>query len=355
MKLNSKHTKILLHLLFWFVMLLFTFTGESWQYGGIISWGMLIEFSFVFMVLAAVVYFNNLILIPRLFRRKKYLLYFAALICTLCLGSLVALAMQKISICMGLEIPPHWEFSADESFHYFRHILWAELLMVLIATFFYVLEEFIQLQKVTIKLKDVEKEKIQAQLQELKAQINPHFLFNTLNNIYSHSLSQSPQTPKMILMLSDLMSYILYDCNEDRVAVENELEFVRNYVELEKLRYEESVSIKLSIVEEIKGKRIAPLIFIPLIENAFKHCGSAGSGLRFIDIDIHVQSQDFLLRVANSIDEKGDSKPAVREGGIGIENVKRRLNLLYDGLYTLTFNKQDDVFVAELRISDNGV
>lgn len=347
---NNRLFKILSHILFWVIILFVSFSGESLQYGPDIPWRMLSQFAGVFLIIASVSYLNTLILIPRFFKRKRYILYFTFLVLAILAGGALALVLRNTFLSLGLEAPSDWKFGEGDHVNYFLHIVLGESLLVLLTTFFYVTEELIKLQDVTIRLKDAEKEKIQAQLQELKAQVNPHFLFNTLNNIYSHSLVQSPKTPEMILKMSDLMSYILYECNEDKVPVINELAFIRNYVDLEKLRYEDQIDIRFSVEELSKGKKIAPLIFIPFVENAFKHGGNRGSENKFVEIEIRVESEKISLNVRNSISERMDN----REKGIGLENVKKRLDLLYNQAYSLGFNNNPDIFSVQLEIFEYG-
>jgi len=210
------------------------------------------------------------------------------------------------------------------------------------------------MQGITIKIQEIEREKVQSELQALKAQINPHFLFNTLNNIYSHSLEQSPQTPEMILKLSSLMSYILYDCHEDYVPLTNELEFIHNYIELEKLRFEDFIDVQLTIDNQCDTCKIVPLLLIPFVENAFKHGGSRGRNKRYIFVDIFVNNREIRCIVKNSIDQT-TILPNSKESGIGIENVKKRLELLYQNRHTLYItNNQPEFFQIELIITHNG-
>ena len=349
--MNNRRIKILSHISFWIIILFISFSGESWQYGRNISWSMFVQFMCALFIMAGVCYFNTLVLIPQFFKKKKYIRYIVFLILLVFAGGVSIVALRNVLINLGIEIPPYWKFKSNDYVNYLLHITISEFLLILLTSFFYIAEELIKLQNTAIKLKDIEKEKIRAQLQELKAQINPHFLFNTLNNIYSHSLIQSLKTPEMILKVSDLMSYILYECNEDKVFVENELNFIRNYVDLEKLRYEDQIDISLTIEDSDKEKRIAPLLFIPFVENAFKHGGNIGKENIFIKINIRVDSEKISLFVCNST---GGDINAKNDKGIGIDNVKKRLNLLYENAYLLEFEHKPDLFFVKLELFEHG-
>lgn len=191
-----------------------------------------------------------------------------------------------------------------------------------------------------------EKEKVTAELQLLKAQVHPHFLFNTLNNVYSFSLENSPKTPGMILKLSSLLSYMLYDCKTDEVPLEKELEVMKNYIDLEKERYGNNLELSLNMEGEIKDKYIAPLLILPFLENAFKHGTSEQLEKPWLSVDIAVKAQTLRCKIANSKNES----VSVSENGIGIQNVKKRLQFLYPGKHELKLNDEGIFFVASLVI-----
>jgi hypothetical protein len=196
------------------------------------------------------------------------------------------------------------------------------------------------------QLMQAEKEKVTAELQLLKAQVHPHFLFNTLNNIYSFSLDRSPKTPGMILRLSSLLSYMLYDCKADEVLLEKEIEVMKNYIELETARYGDNIEISLNIEGDIKDKFIAPLLLLPFLENAFKHGTSDQLEKPWLSIDIAVKQYTLHCKIANS---KNNYVP-VSASGIGIENVRKRLQFIYPGRHELKTSDEGDFFVVSLRI-----
>ena len=195
-----------------------------------------------------------------------------------------------------------------------------------------------------------QQEKIIAELQLLKAQVHPHFLFNTLNNIYSYSLENSSKTPGLILKLSSLLSYMLYDCKGAEVRVEKELEVMKNYIELERERYGDKIDISWSVEGEIKDKFIAPLMMLPFLENAFKHGTSEQIERSWLSVDVSVIDNTLKAKITNSKNEN----VKYRENGIGIANVKKRLQFIYPGKHELKFSDEGLFFVVALVIRLEG-
>ena len=191
-----------------------------------------------------------------------------------------------------------------------------------------------------------EKDKIMSELQLLKAQVHPHFLFNTLNNIYSFSLENSPKTPVLILKLSSLLGYMLYDCKAAEVLLEKEIEVMKNYIDLEKERYGTKIDISLNIEGDIKDKFIAPLLLLPFLENAFKHGVSEQLEKSWLSIDISVNQFTLRCKIVNS---KNEVVP-VSNHGIGIQNVKQRLRFLYPHKHELKLADEGAFFVVSLVI-----
>lgn len=189
-----------------------------------------------------------------------------------------------------------------------------------------------------------EKEKVTAELQLLKAQVHPHFLFNTLNNIYSVSLETSPKTSQLILKLSSLLNYILYECKTEHVLLEKEIKVMKDYIDLEKERYANKLEISLNIEGDIRDKYIAPLLLLPFLENAFKHGTSEQLEKPWLSMNLAVNNNTLRCKIANSKNEDVQ----INEMGIGIMNVKKRLALLYPGMYQLEINNEGDFFVVSL-------
>jgi two-component system, LytTR family, sensor histidine kinase AlgZ len=195
-----------------------------------------------------------------------------------------------------------------------------------------------------------EKEKVTAELQLLKAQVHPHFLFNTLNNIYSFSLENSPKTPQLILKLSSLLNYILYDCKTDEVLLEKEISVMRDYIGLEKERYGNKLEISINVEGDIQDKFIAPLLLLPFLENAFKHGTSEQLEKPWLSMDISVKENILRCKIVNSKNED----VLLRENGIGIMNVKKRLAFLYPGMHELKIDNEADFFIVSLLLQFKG-
>jgi len=197
-----------------------------------------------------------------------------------------------------------------------------------------------------------QQEKITAELQLLKAQVHPHFLFNTLNNIYSFSLENSPKTPDMILKLSSLLGYMLNDCKAQEVRLEKEIEIMKNYIDLEKERYGNTIEILWSVKGDTRNKFISPLLMLPFLENAFKHGMSEQIEKPWLDVEISVNNDILQCKIVNS---KNDYTPYRKESsGIGIENVKKRLALMYPGSYMLEMRDEQTLFNVWLKITLRG-
>jgi len=195
---------------------------------------------------------------------------------------------------------------------------------------------------------EVEREKLNAQIQLLKAQLHPHFLFNTLNNLYSLVYEKSDRAPNVLIRLSSLLSYILYDCKADKVLLSKEIAAIRDYVLLERERYGDRLDISLDFSGDTTGKMIAPMLFQPFIENAFKHGSSEQLGKVWMTIDLSVKRDQLYFKIINSCDS--DSIGVSEQHGVGIENVKKRLELLYPGKFKLENGRDDSVYVVSLAL-----
>jgi LytS/YehU family sensor histidine kinase len=202
------------------------------------------------------------------------------------------------------------------------------------------------------KLKNAEQrlriEKQEAELNYLRSQTNPHFLFNTLNNIYSLSRDKSDLAPESIMRLSKILRFTLYEASGDFIAIEQELKIISDYIALEKLRYDESLRVNFNYNVEDMKQAIPPLLLIPLVENAFKHGVSETRNDPFVDIHLAIKNRQLLLIIKNSADIS-DEERNVKEN-IGLSNLKRQLALLYTD-YDLSVRQEGSVFTATLKIN----
>lgn len=186
----------------------------------------------------------------------------------------------------------------------------------------------------------------EAELKLLKSQIHPHFLFNTLNNLYSLSLEKSDKTPDLIIRLADMLSYIIYDCRSDRVQLIKEIDFLNSFIELQKVRYD-SCDIQFSTNGEFNNMQIAPMILHTFIDNSFKHGPDKDSGSPWIRISIVVNGGQLFFTVINStLNDHYDTKAS----GIGISNAKKRLDLIYPEKHDLVINHSGNTYSVFLKL-----
>jgi two-component system LytT family sensor kinase len=192
------------------------------------------------------------------------------------------------------------------------------------------------------------REKINAELQLLKAQVHPHFLFNTLNNIYSFIINDSPVATEAIKKLSTLLRYIIYECNQPLVKLEKELTMIRGYIDLEKVRYGESFNMSLQIQGNAINKMICPLLLIPFLENSFKHGASQMLTHPWVSLDIVIEERDLYFNLSNSKPMLTAEKMVTK--GLGLRNVKKRLAILYPGMHVLNITDEVMSFSVSLKV-----
>jgi sensor histidine kinase YesM len=193
----------------------------------------------------------------------------------------------------------------------------------------------------------LEKEKINAELQLLKAQVHPDFLFKTLNNIYTHALSASSRTSGMLLKLSDLLSYMLYECDRSLVPLEKEIAIMKEYMQLEKIRHNDEPEMEVNIKGDLNGQMIAPFLLLPFIENSFKHCGQMTEQF-WINLDIKIEGEYLSMKLANGISEKVNEQSLMAANGL--INVQKRLTSLYPGTHELKMTIEQEMYIVFLNI-----
>ena len=194
------------------------------------------------------------------------------------------------------------------------------------------------------------KEKLEAELSFLKSQVQPHFLFNTLNNLYALTLQKSDNAPTMVLKLSELLDYMIYQSNTDFLPLQKEIEIIENYIALEKLRYGKRLSIRFQYSKNNNTLNIPPLILLPLVENAFKHGVRKNIQHSWITISLNNTEDRLHFLVENSNPKKANPKQD-RKGGIGLQNVKKRLDMIYQDKYVLQINNLEDKYCVKLTIN----
>jgi sensor histidine kinase YesM len=193
---------------------------------------------------------------------------------------------------------------------------------------------------------ELQKENIASQLQLLKAQVHPHFLFNTMNNIYSHTQVASPEAPRLVAGLSDMLRYMLYECNQPLVPLHKELKMLQDYIMLEKVRYNEGLDLSVVLPRDDEGLMIAPLLLLPLVENCFKHGTSQVIDHPWVSLTISISGNQMKMKLVNA---KADNEKRTSHG-IGIHNVRSRLELIYPGKHELRLSETEDAFIVSLNL-----
>jgi two-component system, LytTR family, sensor histidine kinase AlgZ len=291
------------------------------------------------LFMALVSYLNYFIWLPRFLKRRKigpYLLeFFVSLIIIVSLHIWVKRLIYADMINFG------------KQFLYSEKFLFQHIVITLFIVFFVGMLKFVEdWFALEAKKKEIENEKLSTELRFLKAQINPHFLFNTLNNLYYLAMTNSPNTTEVIEKLSHMMRYMLYDSNHNKVPLEKEIAYMQNYISLEKLRLENQVPVEFEVIGETNGVQILPLVFITFLENAFKHGVSNEFEGSFVSIKIEVFPSKIIYSVKNS---KLPKETLLEKSGIGLVNVNRRLELSYPDKFTLEKKETDTVY--EVKIS----
>lgn len=345
-RILNKRFKLLGHSIFWvssIAFLCFIFYLNSRNINlALIAKALITNIGF-----ALGVYVNLYVLIPKFLKRKNYIFYLFWLVILLSSVSLIIQLLIVYPLRNVLEVSEQFSSLSTETHSAF---FFATFFYVLISSFLKFINDWLSMQDLNYKLAKIEKEKLAAELKTLKSQLNPHFLFNSLNNIYSLALMQSEKVPELILKLSDLMRHIIYESRENYISLTKEIEFVDNFIALQKIRTSEKTRIIYTKTGEIPAAKIAPLLFEPFIDNAFKHGLPGNEDSDFIDIRFEFsENETVVFKLSNNFDDSNlwDKK----DSGIGLANVKQRLKHLYKkDEYTLSVKKENQIFSIELEL-----
>jgi LytS/YehU family sensor histidine kinase len=196
--------------------------------------------------------------------------------------------------------------------------------------------------------KDLEKINMETELKYLKSQINPHFLFNSLNSLYALTLIKSDKAPELVLKLSEILRYVLYEAKEKFVSLDKEINYLRSYLELEKIRHGDRLEVDFKIEGETINKQVAPMLFLTFLENSFKHGISNSAGDGYVNIGMNIEEDQLDFSISNSKPSKKKDKNYA--SGIGLENTKKRLNILYPNKFTLETQDEDNTYRVNLNL-----
>jgi sensor histidine kinase YesM len=285
---------------------------------------------------------------PNLVYKKKYLLYVISILSAIFI--MVFLKFNLTYLLITHEVWPEGPETIDKlTLNYTIDMMMGELYVMTFVTAIKITFDFLKEQK---RVTDLEKSQLETELLFLKSQISPHFFFNTLNNIYSLSVEKSNKTPKIVLKLSELMRYMLYDTRTQKQSLENEILCIQNYLDLERIRNDERLEVNMSVSGDIHDKEISPIILLTFIENAFKHGVNKNTGKVKIDITFKVKEDFLYFKISNPTPEiTVHTDNFNKSSGIGIENVKKRLELGYNkDDYKLSFKNKNNIFVVKLII-----
>lgn len=344
---KSKTFRIFTHLFFWiivafFYFLVFSFNSEYREVSFIFSAGLL-------PVAILVTYFFNYILVPKYLWKKRYTRFFLFSFYTLLVSTWLSFLIVSFALMYILKKEAYLEPSVLHpelqvvSLHF---IVFLAIAIKQLKRGFSIQQEKSELEKnqLTTELKLKE-----AELKLLKAQVHPHFLFNTLNNLYGLTLEKSDEAPDLVLRLSEILDYILYRCDEKKVLLTEEISNLKNYIEIERIRY----SKKLEMVVDFPGKtnhlKIAPLIILPFVENAFKHGVSNFPGIAFVNIKISIVGKNLIFNIENTKNPEIEKNENYTKG-IGLVNVRKRLDLIYPGKYILSIENKTNTFSVNLTL-----
>ncbi len=340
--------RIINHILFWVAAIgILAYHGSL--FGGTFG-DNLIELLAMLPSKMAAAYLLVYFLIPRFIYQRKWILFLLFFIASAYLLSVLA----RLSIIHIAEPILHhdgydeslWEVIADPVYLLKVYVVSLYIPAFILFSLKLTKDRFQQENKIL----NLEKEKSSAELNFLKAQMNPHFLFNTLNNIYALAKEKSDQAPEMIMQLSEILDYTIYECNQDIVHISKEWELIENYVEIQRPRYAEQLVVSMQKRVDDDEAKVAPLILITLVENAFKHTLISPKSKPTIKINLSVKGGKLDFEVFNT-KSTSHSKKVGKKKGIGVQNLKRQLENIYPEQYNLTVNEQEDSYHVNLSIN----
>ncbi len=281
-----------------------------------------------------------LYLIPFYFEKKKTLLFYSFLFATVAIVTIARLFIKNVildTINTGsVQLSENIQISI---------IIISELLIVLISCLLAVAKQKYEYEK---RYQQAQTKFLESELNSLKAQVSPHFLLNTLNNIYSFAISNSPETPNAIFRLSEILKYFLYESSHKKITVGRELEIISSYIDLFKLRFYETLDIETDFEIDNKQLQIEPLLLMSLVENAFKHSGIGIHDNAHIQMKAKIENGRFIFCTSNSIFNINDT--INENGGIGLQNISKRLLLNYPNNHALLITQNDVNFSVKLEI-----
>lgn len=334
--------KKLYHLPLWIAYELFLSVTFSGQIGW--NWQSVVGILFYILGHATGSYINIYYLIPRYLNNKQYLRYLVGFLLNIAISPLIILIGFYISFSFNLETL----MTFVESKNFIPAVYLSSINTIIGIMAFSLTQSWFASQR---RSKELEKERLEAELKFLRSQFNPHFLFNTINSIFFLIHKDQDQASESLSKFSELLRYQLYECNEAFIRLDREIPYLHNFIELEKLRQNPSLEVSFQ-TEGCEGKQaqIAPFILIPFIENAFKHASKNKNGEYFIHCQLQLEEDLLRFTIENSAAQNDGLKGYNPYSGIGLENVKRRLLLLYPEKHELEVQKTSNTFTVQLLL-----
>ncbi len=292
-------------------------------------------------------YYGAYRLVPKLLYRKRIGAFIGALILAVVLNSLLTYLIvgTLYQLTTGKQVFSSLVYGASMV----AIFIFANSIVIAIGCAVKIIADRFNME---VRLQEVEQEKITTELAFLRAQVNPHFLFNVLNTIYFQIHKDNTEARGSVEKLSELLRYQLYECTTDKISIEKEIAYIRNYVGVQQLRMEPGTDVSLNVTSGVSGFKVAPLLILPLVENAFKHISHfKNAAANKLHITLGKEADDyFLVHVSNTYDSVNGTTHLLASGGLGLKNVARRLALLYPDAHLLDVSRRDGVFETTLKI-----
>ena len=331
-------SRVFTHFIWWLILfaIILLFEPDGYSMGFRVSNALLLVVFYM-----GLVYFNLLYLIPEYLSQKKIFRYFLLLL----LALLIATPIRTLLFYLKFNQYPElqMQITSNQPEQYI-----ASFIIVSLSTVLKIISDWLRQQR---KMNKLITQNMQSELDFLRSQVNPHFLFNTLNSLYALTLKKDERAPAIVLKLSEMMRYMLYESNEPQVELSREIKYIENYLDLEKLRHGPNVEINFELKGEVEDQKITPLLFLPFIENCFKHGVNKSLQKSYVYLKIKLEKDLIRIYLRNSIPTDlipGEEDEKV--GGIGLVNARRRLKLLYPGKHNLEIREEKEEYIVNLTL-----
>jgi LytS/YehU family sensor histidine kinase len=291
------------------------------------------------LLLAMVCYINIYLLFAKFFRKDRFIVYALSALLLLFLYAMIQNALDTWIFQLSASSQISRSFYHNTYYNFSVGLFYVAFSLSLILSKRWYSQQLL--------LQQVQTEKLKAELQYLKAQLDPHFLFNSINTIYFQIDPSNTEARESLEKFSAMLRYQLYECNEEDIPIEQELHYLRSYVDLQRLRKNKKHAIVFNTDTQVENFRIAPLLLLPFVENAFKHLSNYPDRLNRVELDLRRNNGSFIFNICNTVSPSGDKTHA---SGIGLNNARRRLELLYENRYRLNIKSNSNQYSVELEL-----